>query len=129
MKVKNLKDLGLVVIESELTMNIIKKLMKHTPDALTLKDDNNETCFRISDGTEAAVSNFGIVFNKVTTAGNAALYLEANLTKEQIAEKYSVALKNLLQVEAQAQAAAEVLTDELSEVASVITEEPEEVEE
>lgn len=125
MKVKNLKDLGIVVIETDLTLEALGKLAKHNAKALELRDANGEITFKIACGPEASISKYGIVFNKKTTAGNAALFIEEALTKEQIAENYSVALNNLKAIEEQAAEAYANLVADLTEVIESITEEPE----
>lgn len=125
MKVKNLKDLGIVVIETDLTLEALGKLAKHNAKALELRDENGEITFKIACGSEAHISKYGIVFNKKTTAGNAALFIEEALTREQIAENYSVALNNLKAIEEQAAEAYANLVADLTEVMESITEEPE----
>lgn len=125
MKVKVLKDLGLLVIESDLTVDQIKKLEKHQPEALVLRDDNNSIMFRVGLDKNAAISDFGILFNKETTQGYATLAIEEKGTKIEIAEKYSVVLDNLIAVEQIATMAYENLEARLIQISEQITEESE----
>lgn len=125
MKVKVLKDLGLLVIESDLTVEQIKKLEKHQPEALVLRDENNSIMFRVGLDKNAALGDFGILFNKETTQGYAALAIEEKGSKIDIAEKYSVVLDNLLAVEQIAKVEYTNLEARLIQISEQITEEPE----
>ena len=125
MKVKVLKDLGLLVIESDLTIDQITKLEKHQPEALILRDENNSMMFRVGVDKNAELGNVGILFNKETTQGYAALVIEEKGTKIEIAEKYSVVLDNLIAVEQIAKVAYENLEARLIQMSEQITEEPE----
>lgn len=120
MKVINLKNYGIIVFNTKLTTESIKKLTKHNPDALALKDEEGNEIFRITIGEEASISNYGICFNKMDNEGTALLTVAKTLNNDEIAEEYATILVKAKEVETKALEAYETLEAQLLDIATEI---------
>lgn len=120
MKVINLKDYGVVVINSKLTKEAILKLAKHAPEALSLKDNEGNEVFKIGFGASASISKYGIMFDKEDSEGKALISMNETLENAEVAEKYAATLMNLKAIETNAEAVYTQLEEMLMEVENSI---------
>lgn len=119
MKVINLKDFGVVVINSSLTKEAIEKLKRHTPTALKLMDEEKNEIFGVTFGT-ASISDYGISFDRVDSEGKVLITINASLENNEIADQFAKVLTNLKKVEEKALAAYTELEAMLLDVANSI---------
>lgn len=119
MKVINLQNYGVIVINTELTKIAIEKLAKHNPKALKLIDEEGNETFAIAFG-EAAVSDYGICFDRVDSEGKALISISATMTNEELAEEFATVLVNAKLVETQAKEAYRTLEGQLLEIVNSI---------
>lgn len=120
MKVINLKNYGVIVINTELTREALLKLKKHNPNALKLQDEEGNEIFGLSFSETASINNYGISFNKEDSEGKALITIQETLDNSEIAEKYAGILMNAKLVEEIAIDAYEELEANLLEVANSI---------
>lgn len=94
------------VITSTATMEGIKKLEKHCPDALKIYDENDNVVFKVSSTTgEGSVSKYGISFNSTSRTEGGFATVTLNIAdvdgdiKDYIADKYGIAITRLTELE------------------------------
>lgn len=94
------------VITSTATMEGIKKLEKHCPDALKIYDENDNVIFKVSSTTgEGSVSKCGISFNSVSRNDDGYATVTINIAgvsgdiEDYITDKYGIAIKYLNDLE------------------------------
>lgn len=122
MKVINLKNYGVVVFESKLTVDVFKALKKHMPNALKAKDEEGNELFALDfnvNGT-GSISNYGVCFNRADSEGNALITVQETLTTEEVADKYAAVILKAQEQEKWALEAYESLQEQLLEVAESI---------
>ena len=122
MKVINLKNYGIVVFESKLTVDVFKALKKHMPNALRAKDEEGNEVFALdfnANGT-GSISNYGICFNRFDSEGNALITVQETLTPEEVADKYAAIILKTQDLEKWALEAYGSLQEQLLEVAESI---------
>ena len=120
MKVINLKNYGVIVINTNLTKEALLKLKKHNPDALKLKDEEGNELFGLAFSETASINDYGISFNKEDSEGKALMTIQATLDNTEIAEKYAGILMGAKLVEEKAIAAYEELQANLLDIANSI---------
>jgi hypothetical protein len=120
MKVINLKNYGVIVLNTELTKEMLLKLKKHNPKALKLQDEEGNDIFGLSFAEEASVTKYGISFNKEDSEGKALVTIQATMTNEEIAEEYADILMKTKIIEEKAIEAYEELAEQLLEIANSI---------
>lgn len=121
MKVINLKNYGVIVINTELTVEAMKKLAKHNPSALKLRDEEGNEIFGLGFGT-ASISQYGINFDRMDSDGKALITINATMENTEIAEEYAAILMKAKTVETNALATYAELNNMLMEVANSIEE-------
>lgn len=122
MKVINLKNYGIVVFESKLTVDMFKTLKKHMPNALKARDEEGNEVFALDfnvNGT-GSISNYGICFNRADSEGNALITVQETLTPEEVADKYAAIILKTQDLEKWALEAYKSLQERLLEVAESI---------
>lgn len=94
------------VITSSLKTEMIKKLARHNPEALNLRDENKEQFFTVRmTSKSASIGNAGIAFADTTADGSASLtvFLPEDLPMEEretwFKEHYSTPLFRLAEAE------------------------------
>ena len=121
MKVINLQTYGVVVINSELTVEAVKALQKHIPSALKLRNEEGDDVFAISfNNDKASFSEHGVCFNKVDSEGKVLLTINSTMTNAEIADEFAAILMNLSMVEDNALFAYSSLQEQLLDIASSI---------
>lgn len=122
MKVINLKNYGVVVFESKLTVDVFKALKKHMPNALKAKDEEGNELFALDfnvNGT-GSISNYGVCFNRADSEGNALITVQETLTTEEVADKYAAVILKAQEQEKWALEAYRSLQEQLLEVTESI---------
>lgn len=122
MKVINLKNYGVVVFQSELTVDMFKALKKHMPNALKKKDEEGNEVFVLDykEAKEGSISNYGICFNRADSEGNVLLTVQETLENDAIADKYAAAILHAKGLEKWALEAYTSLQEQLLDVANAI---------
>lgn len=121
MKVINLQTYGVVVINSELTLDAVKALQKHIPSALKLRDEDGDDVFAVSfNNDKASFSEHGICFNKIDSEGKVLLTINSTMSNEEIADEFAAVLMHLEMVEETATLAYKSLKEQLLDIASAI---------
>lgn len=120
MKVINLKNYGVIVLNTTLTKEAILKLKRHNPDALKLKDEEGNEIFGLSFTETDSVTKYGITFNKEDSEGKALVTIQKTMDNAAIAEEYADILMKANEVEQQALEAYGVLNNNLLEIANSI---------
>lgn len=94
------------VITSAATMEGIKKLEKHCPDALKIYDENDNVLFKVSSTTgDGSVSRCGISFNSASRTDGGYATVTLNIAdvdgdiEDYIADKYGIAITRLAELE------------------------------
>lgn len=119
MKVINLKNYGVIVINTKLTKEAILKLTKHVPSALVLRDEEGNELFKVGFGS-ASVSHYGVIFDKEDSEGKALVTIQRTMDNKEIAEEYAAILANLKEIEDVAIEAYEALEATLLEIENSI---------
>ena len=122
MKVINLKNYGVVVFQSILTVDMFKALKKHMPNALKARDEEGNEVFALDfnvNGT-GSISNYGVCFNRADSEGNALITVQETLTTEEVADKYAAIILKTQDLEKWALEAYKSLQEQLLEVAESI---------
>lgn len=121
MKVINLQTYGVVVFNSDLTVEAIKALQKHIPSALKLRDAEGNDTFAVSyNADRASITDFGVCFNRVDSEGKVLVTINTSMNNEEIADEFAAILMKIKEVEANAAAAYESLVEQLMDVANSI---------
>lgn len=120
MKVINLQNYGVIVINTELTKEALLKLKRHNPSALKLKDDEGNEYFGISVSENASINDYGISFDKEDSDGKALMTIQRTLSNTEIAEEYAGILMAANQVEQNALEAYTELEANLLNIANQI---------
>lgn len=120
MKVINLQNYGVIVINTELTKEAILKLKKHKPNALKLQDEEGNEYFGLAFSETSSINEYGISFDKEDSDGKALMTIQATMTNQEIAEEYAGILMGAKLVEEKALEAYEELEADLMEVANSI---------
>lgn len=100
-----------LIITSELTLEELKKLEKHSPNALVLKDENEEPVFGIRAGEVASVTKYGVTFNQTSAEGKAAVTV--SIAGETTEEKKNFVAENYASIFANIETLEEKLSEEL----------------
>lgn len=99
MKVINLKNYGVIVINTKLTKEAILKLARHVPNALVLRDEEGNEVFKVGFGEKPSVSHYGVIFDKEDSEGKALVTIQRTMENKEIAEEYAAILANLKEIE------------------------------
>lgn len=121
MKVINLKDYGVVVFQSSLTVEAFKALQKHMPSALKLQDEERNDIFALAykEG-KGSISEYGICFDKADSEGNVLITVQATLSSAEIADEYAAIILKAKAIEEYALGAYASLQQELLSIAEDI---------
>ena len=115
-----------LMLETELSPDILYKVQKHAPDKLELKDKEGNSYFKVQEGN-ASISKYGVSFSSVTVKGhlfattrNVVIGEHTDLEEEKslILDEYAEILSNLNKVEKQV---SEALDDILATAKEVET--------
>lgn len=116
------------VITSTATMEGIKKLEKHCPDALKIYGENDDVLFKVSSTTgEGSVSKYGISFNSVSRTDDEYATVTINIAgingdiKDYITDKYGIAIKYLADIEDSMDAVIESVDKNIADIKASIT--------
>ena len=122
MKVINLKNYGVIVFQSNLTVDMFKALKKHMPSALKARDEEGNDIFVLDykESEKGSISNYGVCFNKADSEGNVLLTINETLENKDIAEKYAAAILQANTLESWALEAYSQLEEQLLDVANSI---------
>lgn len=94
-----------LVITSKYSREEIKNVEKHAPQALTLLDEKKTPYFKLSQNGDGKVNKYGVSLNKTSNNGKACttIIIDQNeaLTRDWVAEEYSVLVNNMKKVEDQ----------------------------
>lgn len=122
MKVINLKNYGVIVFQSNLTVDMFKALKKHMPSALKARDEEGNDVFVLDykESEKGSISNYGVCFNKVDSEGYVLLTVNETLENKDIAENYAAAILQAKQLEAWASEAYSQLAEQLLDVTESI---------
>lgn len=111
---------NVVVVISELTKDMVNKLVKHAPEALAIFDEEENEIFKVAMDKVGGISKYGIAFDSETKSGKLCLTFKEKLTAEEVADKYAVALVNLKDVEENALNAYSSVSADLLEIVESI---------
>lgn len=120
MKVINLKNYGVIVLNTELTKEALLKLKRHNPSALKLKDEEGNEIFGLSFSEKASINDYGISFDRVDSDGKALMTIQATMDNSEIAEEYAGILMAANEVEHNALEAYAELETNLMNIANSI---------
>ena len=118
MRVINLKDYGVIVFQSKLTVDIFKALKKHIPSALKMRDEEGNDVFALDfkEGATGSISEYGISFNKVDSEGNVLITVQETLTNAEIVDKYAAVILKAKEVESWADDAYTAIRGQLADI-------------
>ena len=108
-----------VVITSTVTLEQIKRLEKHRPEALEVRNAKDEVTFRVGTGSNS-LNTFGASFNSATLDERKLALIQIEIpdgvtdAKTWFAETYGKALVLLKQVEAELNTAIRVVAGEIN---------------
>ena len=118
----NVKIAGnVIILTSAVTLEQIKRLEKHRPEALAVRNDKNEVIFRVGTGSNA-LNNNGASFNATTKDDRElafiTLEIPANITdgKRYFAEIYGKAHLQLKRIESGLTDVLRAVEDEINEI-------------
>ncbi len=114
-----------IVITSSRTLEEIKTLEKYKPEALVLKNDKDEVCFKVGTGA-GNINNYGVSFSEVSRTGDGKATLTMTLCDvtdavKFVSDNFGMALINLNKVEEQFDEALEEVTEQQAEILANIT--------
>lgn len=116
------------VITSTATMEGIKKLEKHCPNALKLTDKDGNVTFKVSSTTgDGSISKYGVSFNGVSRTNDGLATVTINISGvegdvvDYITDNYGSAITHLGEIEAAIDDAVEAIDKEISAIKANIT--------
>ena len=116
------------VITSTATMEGIKKLEKHCPNALKLTDKDGNVTFKVSSTTgDGSISKYGVSFNGVSRTNDGLATVTINISgvegdvADYITDNYGSAITHLGEIEAAIDDAVEAIDKEISAIKANIT--------
>lgn len=117
-----------LMLETEISPDIMYKVKKHAPEKLELKDEEGNTYFKIQEG-DASISKYGVSFSSVTvnehlftTTQNVVTgeHTDLNVERSMILDEYAEILHNLNKVEKQVSEALDSIVKTANEVEASI---------
>lgn len=116
-----------IALVSAMTMEQLKKVKKHRPEALKLKDaEGKSVVFAVDAGAVATMSKYGVVFASQEVVGGKAIYTvdapssDPVEVRHYINDMMGIVALNLNKVETQCTAAFADIADEVAAIETLI---------